>query len=36
MEEFPASKVHLYNLQPDLLGNFPADACPDITSGPTT
>ena len=34
MEEFPASKVHLqrYNLQPDLLGSFPADVCPDITS----
>ena len=28
MEEFPASKVHL---QPDLLGSFPADVCPDIT-----
>ena len=27
MEEFPASKVHL---QPDLLGSFPADICPDI------
>ena len=27
MEEFPASKVHL---QPDLLGSFPADVCPDI------
>ena len=26
-EEFPASKVHL---QPDLLGSFPADVCPDI------
>ena len=30
MEEFPASKV-TYNLQPDLLGSFPADVCPDIT-----
>ena len=27
MEELPASKVHL---QPDLLGSFPADVCPDI------
>ena len=27
IEEFPASKVHL---QPDLLGSFPADVCPDI------
>ena len=31
MEEFPTSKVHLYNLQPDLLGSFPADVCPDFT-----
>ena len=30
MEEFRASKV-TYNLQPDLLGSFPADVCPDIT-----
>ena len=29
MEEFPASKVRL---QPDLLGSFPADVCPDITA----
>ena len=27
MEEFPASKVHP---QPDSLGSFPADVCPDI------
>ena len=24
--------MHIYNLQPDLLGSFPADRCPDITS----
>ena len=30
MEEFRASKV-TYNLQPDLLGSFPGDVCPDIT-----
>ena len=28
MEEFLASKEYL---QPDLLGSFPADVCPDIT-----
>ena len=31
MEEFPASKVHLYNLKPDLIGSFPGDVRPDIT-----
>ena len=31
-EEFPASNARCtYNLQPDLLGNFPADLPPDIT-----
>ena len=32
MEEFSASKVRTYNLQPALLESFPADVCPDITS----
>ena len=31
MEEFPASKVHIQPVQPDLLGGFPADVCPHIT-----
>ena len=31
MVEFPASKVHMQPVQPDLLGGFPADVCPHIT-----
>ena len=31
MVEFPASKVHMQLVQPDLLGGFPADVCPHIT-----
>ena len=31
MEEFPASKVHIQPVQPDLPGGFPADVCPHIT-----
>ena len=31
MEEFPASKVHIQPVQPDLLGGFPADVCPHFT-----
>ena len=31
LEEFPASKVHMQPVQPDLLGGFPADVCPHIT-----